>query len=274
MRQPLRKPSQLLRRRAGVVVAVSVLAVVALGSAMLATAQTAPSGITVTGQGSASLPPDEAIVSGQVQSSAATADAALAQNAQAAQAVVAAARTLVDGQGTVQTTNINVYPQYSQPQPYYPGAPGTPVPTVGPPQIVSYQATTGIQVTTTNLDGLGALVQGLVNAGLNQLGGVQFTLQNSEPLRVQALQAAVDDAKAQAQAAADRLGVMLGPVVNVQVGYSSAPPVFGPTAYPAPPPPTRAPAAQAPPIVAPGPLTATTSVTITFGILPAGQSGQ
>ena len=256
-------------RRAGIAATLAVLGLGCVGGAMLTSAQSAPSGITVTGQGTASLPPDQAIVSGTVQSNAATADEALAQNAQAAQAVVAAAKTLVDGQGTVQTTSINVYPQYAQQaQPYNPGPIGTPVPTSGPPQIVGYQATTGIQVTTNGLDTLGALVQGLVNTGMNQLGGVQFTLQNPEPLRVQALQAAIDDATAQAQAAAARLGVTLGPVLNVQVGYSNAPPIaFGSAGLPA----TKAPTAAPPPIIAPGPLTANTSVTITFGILPAGQ---
>jgi uncharacterized protein len=271
VRGSLAKMARIVCRPAGIAAAVAVLGLGCAGGAMLTSAQSAPSGITVTGQGTASLPPDQAIVSGNVQSNAATADEALAQNAQAAQAVVAAARTLVDGQGTVQTTSINVFPQYAQPQPYNPGPSGTPVPTSGPPQIVGYQATTGIQVTTNGLDTLGALVQGLVNAGMNQLGGVQFTLQNPEPLRVQALQAAIDDATAQAQAAAARLGVTLGPVLNVQVGYSSAPPIAYATAAAGYIPQKVAGAPAPPPIIAPGPLTANTSVTITFGILPAGQ---
>lgn len=243
------------------------------GGALLAHADSS-TGITVTGQGSATLPPDQAEINGSVQTQAATASDALSQNGQAAQAVVAAAKAFLDGNGSVQTTGLNVYPQYAPPpQPIQAGQPIQPSPTPGPPQIVGYQATTSIDVKTTKLDSLGDLVQALVNAGLTNFYGVSFSLQNPEQLRTEALQAAIDDAQAQAQAAADRLGVTLGPVVNVQIGYSNTGPVPYGSAFPAPPPPVKAAtaAAQAPPVIAPGPLTATSSVTVTYSIVPAQQ---
>ena len=233
------------------------------GGVMYAQADNPPIGITVTGQGIAVLPPDQAIVNGSVQSEGTTATDALNANSQAMAGVVAAVKTF-SSKAEIQTSTVGVFPQYSFPTPPQPGQIATP----GPPVIIGYQANSSISVKTTDLATLGDLIQTMVNAGLNQFNGVQFTLVDPEQLRLMALQAAIGDAEQQAQAAAAALGVRLGGVLNFTTQFNSAGPVPFATGAPPPPaaPPVRA-AAPAPPIIQPGPLSATSSVIVTFAIL-------
>jgi uncharacterized protein YggE len=257
-------------RRTIAVVLALVAGALTAGGVMYAQADNPPNGITVTGQGIAVLPPDQAIVNGSVQSEGATATEALNANSQAMAGVVAAVKAF-SSKAEVQTSTVGVFPQYSYPAPPQPGQNATP----GPPAIIGYQANSSISVKTTDLATLGDLIQTMVNAGLNQFNGVQFTLVDPEQLRLMALQAAIGDAEQQAQTAAAALGVRLGGVLNFTTQFNSAGPVPFATGAPPPPaaPPVRA-AAPAPPNIQPGPLSATSSVIVTFAILgPASSEG-
>jgi len=233
------------------------------GGVMYAQAENPPNGITVTGQGIAVLPPDQAIVNGSVQTQGSTATDALNANSQVMAGVVAAVTTF-SSKAEIQTSTVGVFPQYSFPTPPQPGQNATP----GPPAIIGYQANSSISVKTTDLATLGDLIQTMVNGGLNQFNGVQFTLVDPEQLRLMALQAAIGDAEQQAQAAAAALGVRLGGVLNFTTQFNSAGPV--PFATSAPPPPALAPVrapTSPPPVIQPGPLSAISSVIVTFAIL-------
>jgi uncharacterized protein YggE len=215
-----------------------------------------PNGITVSGAGTAELPPDVAHVSGSVDTQAATADDALGQNSQTMLAVISAIKGFGIADADIVTTRVSIYPVFSsntnssnnQPSP--------------PPTIVGYRASNGVRVKVSDLTKVGDLIQAMVGAGINNFSGVDYGLQNPEQLRVMSLQAAISDAQQQAQAAAAALGVKLGGVLNSTTQFTSAPPVpraavasFA-AAAPAPPPP-----------VMPGPQNATTNVTVTYAIL-------
>ena len=215
-----------------------------------------PNGITVSGSGTAELPPDEAHVSGSVQTEAATADDALGQNSQTMQAVIAAVKAFGVADADISTTRVNVYPLFSSTS----SSNNQPAP---PPTLVGYRATNGISVKVTDLSKVGDLIQLMVNAGINNFSGVDYSLQNPEQLRVMALQAAIADAQQQAQAAAASLGVRLGGILNFTTQNTSAPPVPRAFAAAAPAPSLAAP----PPPVMPSPQSATTNVTVTFAIL-------
>jgi uncharacterized protein YggE len=215
-----------------------------------------PNGITVSGSGTAQLPPDLARVSGNVETQAATADAALGQNSQTMQAVLAAVRSFGVTDADIQTTRVSVYPIFSSSSSNSGNQPAS------PPTIVGYRATNGLTVKLTDLGKVGDLIQAMVNAGVNDFNGVQYDLQNPQQLRQMALQAAIADAQAEAQTAAASLGVRLGGILNFTTQSTSAPPVpLAARAVAAP-----APAAPPPPVI-PGPQTATTNVMVTFAIL-------
>jgi uncharacterized protein YggE len=233
------------------------LALTAIPHAAVARADTPPNGITVSGSGTAELPPDMAHVSGNVETQADTANNALSQNSQTVQAVLAAVRAFGVPDANIKTTNVSVYPIFSSTNP---SSSNQPAP---PPTIVGYRATNGIDVKVTDLSQVGSLIQTMVNAGVNDFSGVQYGLQNPEQIRQMALQAAIADAQQSAQTAAAALGVHLGGVLNFTTQSSSAPPVPAPRATFA----AAAPAPAPPPPVIPGPLSADTTVTVTYAIL-------
>lgn len=239
------------------------------------TAQT----ISATGQGTASLPPDKAVISASVQTEATAASDALDQNSRTVAAVIAAVKAQGVGDAGIQTTQLTLYPVYASSTTCNQGQPPLPYGTVygpaascdepSPPPTVSYfQVTEGLSVTTTDLSNVPVLVEAMVGAGITQFSGIQYGWQNPEQLQTMAIQAASADAQREAQTLAASLGVTLGPVLSSSLVYSSAPPL---PAVPAPPPPTPAgvprPAlpALAPPLQ-PGQQSANASVSVTFAI--------
>jgi uncharacterized protein YggE len=245
----------------GAVAAVALVAGLTLAVGPRATVARAdtPNGITVTGAGTAELPPDQAEVSGNVETQAATANDALNQNSQTMQAVLAAVRGFGFSDADIKTNRVSVYPVFSSTTSNSPNASST------APTIVGYKATNGVTVKVRDLSKVGDLIQGMVNAGVNDFTGVQFELQNPEQLRQMALQAAISDAQTGAQTSATALGVQLGGVLNMTTQSQSA----GPVPYAPPPPSPRAlsNAAAEPPPIQPGPLSATANVTVTYAIL-------
>jgi uncharacterized protein len=224
----------------------------------VARADSTPNGITVTGSGTTQLPPDQAEVSGNVETQASTANDALNQNSQTMQAVLAAVKGFGFADSDIKTNRVSVYPVFSSSNSNSPNASSTPT-------IIGYKATNGVTVKVRDLSQVGDLIQGMVSAGVNDFTGVQFELQNPEQIRQMALQAAISDAQAGAQTSATALGVGLGGVLNMTTQSQSA----GPVPY-APPPPSPAALREggaAPPPIQPGPLSATANVTVTYAIL-------
>jgi hypothetical protein len=221
----------------------------------VASADSPPSGITVQGSGSAQLPPDEAHVSGSVETQAGAADDALNQNSQTMQAVIAAVKALGIADDAISTTRVTVNPLFSSPS----SSNNQPAP---PPTIIGYRATNGVDVKVTDLNKVGGLIQAMVGAGINDFTGVSYDLQNPQQLQVMSLQAAIGDAQQQAQAAASALGVKLGGVLNM-TSSSNTPPVPAPRFAAA----ALAAPSPAPPPVMPGPQTGTSTVTVTYAIL-------
>jgi uncharacterized protein YggE len=229
-----------------------------------------PNSITAVGQGTASLPPDKAVISASVQMNAQAGPDALSQTTQTVQAVIAALEGVGVSDGDIQTTQLTLYPVFSNQGTYTYASSAAPQPSP-PPTVSYYEASEGIAVTTTDLSRLPDLVQAMVNAGITTFSGIQYTWQDPEQLRTMATQAASADAQHQAQALAASLGVSLGQVLTSSLTYSSAPPapyfpvpqVVGSSglAVPAPAPPP-----VASPIIQPGQQSATASVTVTYAI--------
>lgn len=218
------------------------------GSHSVVRADAAPNGpnpLTVTGDGTATLPPDVANISGNVQTKAQTAADALNQNSQTLNAVIAAVEASGVDPADVKTTGLRV----------------DPVAQSG--LTVGYQATNGISVKTTDLGRIGDLVQTMVTAGISNVNNVEYGLQDPNQLPIMALQAAVSNAQREAQAIASALGLMLGPAINftAQPGLSAPAPITAPAPQPSGP----GNSAVAPAL--PGPFSGSAHVTITYSLL-------
>ena len=85
--------------------------------------------------------------------------------------------------------------------------------------IVGYDASNTVRATIRDLDQAGGIVDAAVAAGANQVYGPSLTVSDTEAQYSAAVDAAFDDARARAQAIADKAGVTLGaPVAIVEGG--------------------------------------------------------
>jgi len=124
----------------------------------------------------------------------------------------------------VQTTQIQVNPQYSQPHPQPPGQPQAEF----VPRILGYRVDNSVQVTSRKIPKLGELLDAFVQAGANQIHGIQFRVDEPEKLLDEARRRAMADARRKAELLAGEAGVVLGTPVSIQEEGASRPP---PTPY-------------------------------------------
>jgi len=195
--------------------------------------------VTVNGHGTVTVVPDEATVSAGVRTDAATAAAALAQNAQLANAVVDALKNA--GGKDLQTQQVSLYPQTDEQG-----------------KVTGYVAQNTISAKAKIVDA-GGLVDAAVGAGANTVDGPTLSVSDQDALYRAALKKAVEDARARAQAIAEAGGFALGQVTNVNEQSAATPPIMYDRAA------ALAPKA-APTPIEPGKQDVTADVTVSFSI--------
>jgi uncharacterized protein YggE len=89
-----------------------------------------------------------------------------------------------------------------------------------------YRATNTVTVKVKDLAQVPAIMEAAIAAGANQVQGVNFSLSNQSTIEGQALEAAIDDARAKADRAAKKLGTSVRGVQKVQVMGNSGP-IYG-----------------------------------------------
>jgi uncharacterized protein YggE len=199
----------------------SILLVSALGVPTMADDDEQRPTISVTGNGKVSAAPDVAEINLGVVTQAPTARDALRANNEAMGRLIGLLKERGVAAKDIQTTNINVSPQYSQPQPV-PGRPQAAEAFV--PKIVGYNVNNTVQITARNLEKLGELLDAVVQAGANQMNGISFRIDQPEKLLDQARKSAVADARRKAQMMADEAGVVLGRPLQISEAGGGPPP--------------------------------------------------
>jgi uncharacterized protein YggE len=167
--------------------------------------------IVVTGRGEVRVSPDRATIQISVQTRAATATAAAAENATRQQSVLAALRALGLGNDQLSTVNYNVYPEmrYDQGR---------------EPVISGYNVTNTILVDVRRLNQVGPVIDAALSHGANMIASLQFYASNTEAARRTAIATAIDKARADADAAARAARGTLGTVLEINVSAYSPPP--------------------------------------------------
>lgn len=164
-----------------------------------------PATLTVLGSGEASAVPDTARLRAGVETRAATAGEALAANSVAMQAVIdALAAAGIEG-ADVATYGISLHPMIE----HRTGPDNTDV------QIESFIASNGVTVTIGDPDQVGAVIDTVVRAGANDLGGLSFEIADQTALEDRARRAAVEDARVAAETYAEAAGVRLGRILSI-----------------------------------------------------------
>lgn len=167
--------------------------------------------ITVEGTGSLSLSPDLAKISIGVETEAENAQDAVASNNQRVEDLFTALDEFGIPEEDIQTENFSIRQvEKREPGPETSSLEGE------KESAKTYRVNNTVRVTLRELDQLGSLLDRAVQAGANTVHGIQFEADNQEEANEQALELAVQDARAKAEVIAEAAGVELGEVVRVQ----------------------------------------------------------
>jgi uncharacterized protein YggE len=179
------------------------LAAVPLAHAQIVPVQPAPEqGISVVGSGIVTATPNVARITLGVEVSDASLANAQAEAARRMDAVVAQLKANGISDNDIHTVSYNVTPQYDNPQ-------GGNTPTLR-----GYQVQNLVDVRSTNVGGLGQLLDTTVSAGATRIFGIRFEADDMEGLKSQARDQAMQNARAKAEQLARDAGVSLGrPIV-------------------------------------------------------------
>jgi uncharacterized protein YggE len=168
--------------------------------------------LNISADGEVKAAPDQATITLGVQSKAATAAQAMAENAGQMNQVMAALRRAGVADRDIQTSNINLSAQYDYQQNQ-------------PPRLTGYAASNDVTITVNDLKRLGGVLDAVVAAGANQINGVSFGLKDPLAAEDAARRAAVTALRAKADLYAQATGYHLTRLVNLSEGggYSPGP---------------------------------------------------
>lgn len=158
--------------------------------------------VRASGEGVVAIKPDQAKVSVGVTTQAQTAQEAGDQNAAATSKVLGELRGLLGANADIRTLNYSLSPRYEG----------------NPARLAGYTANNTIQVTVSDLNLPGRVIDTAVQAGATNISGISFSLKDPQPARIQALWMATMQARAEAEAIAGGLGLRLGNFTVAQEG--------------------------------------------------------
>jgi uncharacterized protein YggE len=201
----------------------AVMALALTAAPAVASAQAAPPAaesmfrattLNLSAYGETRIAPDMATISLGVVTDGKTAAEAMQANAVRMSAVVASLKKSGIAEKDIQTSNLNLNPQYRYEE-------------NKPPILIGYQATNTVTVTVRDLKRLGAAVDATVSAGANQVHGISFGLTDRTAAENAAREAAVKALMAKADLYARATGHRVLRLVTLSEGgsYSPQPPV-------------------------------------------------
>lgn len=163
-----------------------------------------PPQIVTSGTGETRTTPDRAMIEVSVQTRAATAAAAAAQNAEKQRAVIAALRAQGLRAEQISTVNYNVYPDMR----HDPRG-------VEEPKVIGYVVTNSVRAELREVDKVGAVIDAALSAGANMISSLSFYSANTDDARRSALASAVEKARGDAEALARAAGGSLGALLEL-----------------------------------------------------------
>lgn len=166
--------------------------------------------LSVSASADAKRVPDVANISTGVVTQAPDANAAMRANAVQMDKVMAAIRKAGIAERDIQTSGINLNPQYN----YRDNA---------PPTITGYQASNTVSITVRDLAKLGKVLDTLVEQGANQVNGPSFEVDKPDEAYDEARVGALQKAQTRAKTYADALGLKVRRIVSISEGGSSMP---------------------------------------------------
>jgi hypothetical protein len=184
-------------------------------------------GILVQGEGEATGKPDIARANLGVTVRAPTAGEATQQVNQRMNAVLAALKAAGLADNDLQTRSLSIHEERSEGEPVPPPRPsdGKAAPRPSVP-VTHFVAQNMVEITVRDLDKLGTILNAATNAGVNQMYGIEFDIDDRTAVRESARELAMADARRQAEQLARLAQVELGAVTLVSTAASGMPRPF------------------------------------------------
>jgi len=165
--------------------------------------------ITVSEKGEVWASPDLALANFSTITEEKTVTEALSKNTKKMNEVI----NFLKNQGLedkdLKTTTFRIYPRYE----WHKNAEIVPYPE-GKRVLVGYEVHQSLQVKIRSMEKIGEIIQGAIDAGANQVGDLEFTIDNQDELKKQAREQAIEKAKTKAEELASQLGVNLVRITN------------------------------------------------------------
>jgi len=170
--------------------------------------------LDINATGEVTRVPDVAVISAGVVTRSSTATGAIQDAADRMQRVLAALKRAGIEDRDIQTSALNLNPEYKYENNQ-------------PPQLVGYSATNQVTIRFRDIRSSGKILDALVSQGANQINGPNLTIDRPEAALDEARAKAVANGRARAELYARSLGMRIVRVVSVSEGGGS---------YPVPPP--------------------------------------
>ena len=167
--------------------------------------------MSVNGTGRVTIVPDIATINIGVRTEADEVAEALEGNTVQANAISDVLQDMGVAKEDIQTSNFNVYPSERYD------------PMTGQVEGRYFVVENTVNVKVRDLTQLGSVLSAVVEAGANNVYGINFSVEDRETAVAEARQLAIEDAQAKAQAIAEEAGVELGDLINISVSSSDMP---------------------------------------------------
>ncbi len=172
-----------------------------------------PRTISVSGTGTIDATPDIARLALAVQRRDASMQVARDDTVRVSKAFLALCKKLGIPENKIRTSGLTIQPEYRWDE------------KENKQVFTGYFVQRQLQVEINDLDKLGNVIEGAIDAGVNEVSPPQLDSSQRKDLNRDALAAATADAKANAERIATSLGVKLGPVRTVVAGGAAPPPM-------------------------------------------------
>ena len=165
--------------------------------------------ITVSDKGEIYVKPDLALTTFSVINEAKTVTEAINKNTEKMNAVIEFVKNQGIEDKDLKTTTFNIYPRYE----WYEEIRIPPYPQ-GKRVLVGYEVRQSLEVKIRDMEKIGDIIQGATDAGANQVGELQFTVDDLDEFKKQAREQAIEKAKTKAEELVSQLGVKLVRITN------------------------------------------------------------
>jgi len=172
-----------------------------------------PRMIAVSGEAREEVQPDQAVLSGQLVSKAKKLSAAKEENDKLANRLLAIAKQFDIPKDKISASNVYISPEYVWNQ------------AQNKQDQVGYIVTRNLSITMDKLDVHERVLSALIDNGIDQVNGVNFTLAHPEALADKLRVKAVKNARARAEMMAEAAGAKLGKVIMISAGGAMPPPM-------------------------------------------------